>query len=139
MLQNKQFKTPQHVLTVATLLLALAIAAVPGQRAFALITDGEGNDPIPDPGWPTGAAAIFNNPARRRMVGRHARDYPKLRRILQRTMVCRISRRRQNPKRRPGRLRQVGCEEKASHRARRYRKKYLAQLAQQAQLSQSSQ
>ena len=31
MLQNKQFKTPQHVLTVATLLLVLAIAAFPSK------------------------------------------------------------------------------------------------------------
>jgi hypothetical protein len=32
--------------------------------AFALITGGEGNEPIRDPGWPAGAAAIFNHPTR---------------------------------------------------------------------------
>ncbi|HEX2474545.1 MAG TPA: hypothetical protein VHK01_07365, partial [Lacipirellulaceae bacterium] len=29
-----------------------------------MITGGEGNEPIRDPGWPTGAAAIFNHPTR---------------------------------------------------------------------------
>jgi hypothetical protein len=29
-----------------------------------LITGGEGNEPISDPGWPAGAAAIFNSPTR---------------------------------------------------------------------------
>ena len=51
-------------LGVAALWLAVAIAAVPFQQAFALITGGEGNRPIADPGWPKGAAAIFNNQAR---------------------------------------------------------------------------
>ena len=51
-------------LAVATMLLAVAIAAVPFRQAVALITGGEGNGPIADPGWPKGAAAIFNNPAR---------------------------------------------------------------------------
>ena len=46
------------------MLLAVAIAAVPFRQAVALITGGEGNRPIADPGWPKGAAAIFNNPAR---------------------------------------------------------------------------
>ncbi len=32
--------------------------------AFALITGGEGNTPITDPGWPKGAAAVFNSPNR---------------------------------------------------------------------------
>jgi hypothetical protein len=32
--------------------------------ALALITGGEGNKPIGDPGWPKGAAAIFNVPSR---------------------------------------------------------------------------
>ena len=64
MLRWTQFKRPQHIVTVATMLLAISMAAVPCQRAFALIRGGEGNSPIPDPGWPKGAAAIFNNPAR---------------------------------------------------------------------------
>ena len=42
---------------LATGLLAVAIAAVPFQAARALITGGEGNKPIADPGWPRGAAA----------------------------------------------------------------------------------
>lgn len=46
--------------TGLTLLLAAAILAVPVQEAFALITGGEGNNPIGDPGWPKGAAEIFN-------------------------------------------------------------------------------
>ena len=34
------------------------------RTAPALITGGEGNGPIADPGWPKGAYAIFNNPGR---------------------------------------------------------------------------
>ena len=34
------------------------------REAAALITGGEGNKPISDPGWPKGAAAIFNHPSR---------------------------------------------------------------------------
>jgi hypothetical protein len=37
---------------------------VTSPQAFALITGGEGNTPLPDPGWPKGAAAIFNVTAR---------------------------------------------------------------------------
>ena len=44
--------------------LAVTIWTVPPQTAFALITGGKGNRPLADPGWPTGAAAIFNNPVR---------------------------------------------------------------------------
>jgi hypothetical protein len=51
-------------LAVASLLLAVAILAVPFRQAVALIRGGEGNRPIADPGWPKGAAVIFNNPAR---------------------------------------------------------------------------
>jgi hypothetical protein len=32
--------------------------------AFALITGGDGNEPLSDPGWPSGSAAIFNHPGR---------------------------------------------------------------------------
>jgi hypothetical protein len=45
------------------LVLAILTVAVPGE-AFALITGGEGNKPISDPGWPAGAAALFNHPGR---------------------------------------------------------------------------
>ncbi|HWY86547.1 MAG TPA: carboxypeptidase-like regulatory domain-containing protein [Gemmataceae bacterium] len=43
------------------LLLVAALAAVPAREAFALIMGGEGNSPIADPGWPKGAAVIFNS------------------------------------------------------------------------------
>jgi hypothetical protein len=42
------------------LLLTAALLAVPTQEVFALIFGGVGNDPIRDPGWPAGAAGIFN-------------------------------------------------------------------------------
>ena len=45
-------------------LLVLAMAAVPLREAWALITGGEGNKPLNDPGWPKGAAAIFDHPGR---------------------------------------------------------------------------
>jgi hypothetical protein len=48
----------------ATGLLAATILAIPFRSATALITGGEGNKPIADPGWPKGAAVIFNHPAR---------------------------------------------------------------------------
>src|SRR6516162_1167828 len=41
-------------------LLATAIVALTSSEAFALITGGEGNKPLTDPGWPVGAEAIFN-------------------------------------------------------------------------------
>jgi len=44
-------------------LLILFLAAVP-REASALIVGGEGNKPVADPGWPKGAAAIFNTSAR---------------------------------------------------------------------------
>jgi hypothetical protein len=46
------------------LFVALVILVTPTSKALALITGGEGNEPISDPGWPAGAAAIFNNPTR---------------------------------------------------------------------------
>lgn len=48
----------------ATMSLALILLGLSSQSALALITGGEGNAPIDDPGWPTGAAVIFNHPAR---------------------------------------------------------------------------
>jgi hypothetical protein len=38
----------------------MAIMAFTSAEVFALIEGGEGNNPIADPGWPTGAATIFN-------------------------------------------------------------------------------
>ena len=64
MLRWARLRQRRRRLAVATMLLAVAIAAVPFRQAVALITGGEGNRPIADPGWPKGAAAIFNNPAR---------------------------------------------------------------------------
>src|SRR3954462_13401727 len=49
--------------TTASLLLII-LAAVAPPEAFALITGGEGNTPITDPGWPRGGAAIFNHAGR---------------------------------------------------------------------------
>lgn len=46
--------------TVLLLLLAMALIALTSSEALALIEGGEGNSPITDPGWPEGAAAIFN-------------------------------------------------------------------------------
>ncbi len=46
------------------LLLAAAFLAIPSQEAFALIFGGVGNEPLRDPGWPDGAAVIFNTPKR---------------------------------------------------------------------------
>lgn len=45
---------------VFLLLLASAILAFTCSKASALIFGGEGNSPLNDPGWPEGAAAIFN-------------------------------------------------------------------------------
>src|SRR5262245_15823338 len=46
------------------LLLSAAIVAVTGPKGFALLIGGVGNAPMRDPGWPEGAAAIFNTSAR---------------------------------------------------------------------------
>jgi Carboxypeptidase regulatory-like domain len=45
-------------------LLSVALIATSTPEAFALITGGAGNQPIDDPGWPAGAAPIFNVTAR---------------------------------------------------------------------------
>jgi len=50
-------RSPQALLAIG---LMLAVVA----EARALITGGEGNKPLRDPGWPKGAAAIFNHPGR---------------------------------------------------------------------------
>src|SRR4051795_2784463 len=44
------------------LLCVLALAVT--RNAEALIEGGEGNKPLRDPGWPKGAAAIFNHMGR---------------------------------------------------------------------------
>jgi hypothetical protein len=46
------------------LLLATLALAIPSQEAFGLIMGGEGNKALRDPGWPKGAAVIFNRVSR---------------------------------------------------------------------------
>ena len=40
--------------------LMIAMLSLSGRPAWALIFGAEGNNPITDPGWPKGAAAVFN-------------------------------------------------------------------------------
>lgn len=49
---------------IAPGLLLTILAVWTPREAGALITGGEGNKPLTDPGWPAGAAAIFNHPGR---------------------------------------------------------------------------
>lgn len=44
--------------------LGLTVWTASSGSAWALITGGEGNDPLNDPGWPQGAAAVFNAKSR---------------------------------------------------------------------------
>jgi hypothetical protein len=55
---REEFAMKRSVL--ATTMIALLTA----RSASALITGGEGNEPVRDPGWPAGAAAVFNTSAR---------------------------------------------------------------------------
>lgn len=48
---------------MACLLIAALAVAAP-REASALIVGDAGNKPVADPGWPKGAAAIFNHPGR---------------------------------------------------------------------------
>ena len=50
--------------TTAAVVAALGLAINLPSSASALITGGEGNEPVTDRGWPAGAAAIFNHPGR---------------------------------------------------------------------------
>ena len=61
---SPQVKRPRRARTTAAIFLAITLGVVPVPRAFAMITGGEGNKPITDPGWPKGGAAIFNYPGR---------------------------------------------------------------------------
>jgi hypothetical protein len=45
-------------------LTPLLLSLLAWHSAFALITGGKGNEPIPNPGWPEGAEKIFNHEAR---------------------------------------------------------------------------
>jgi hypothetical protein len=57
-------KNFRKTLAAATVLLSATIALTPFQPTSAMITGGEGNRPVHDPGWPAGAALIFNHPGR---------------------------------------------------------------------------
>src|SRR3974390_1609048 len=57
-------KANERRIPAAAIVLAVLLTAIPLRQAAALITGGEGNKPIADPGWPKGAAAIFNHPGR---------------------------------------------------------------------------
>lgn len=48
----------------AVAVFTAALTLLAAQEARALIVGGEGNDPINDPGWPNGAAGVFNVKAR---------------------------------------------------------------------------
>jgi hypothetical protein len=61
MFQPSRKKTVAAFLSLA---LVLSLSTLPFHKANAMIMGGEGNTPINDPGWPSGAAALFNNPAR---------------------------------------------------------------------------
>ncbi len=50
--------------TLASLCLTVVLLGAPGHEALALIMGGVGNKPIRDPGWPKGAAALFNHEGR---------------------------------------------------------------------------
>jgi hypothetical protein len=64
MLKRSKSQLSCHGCGMVAFLLAVATLTVLCQPTSALIIGGEGNEPIRDPGWPTGAAAIFNHPAR---------------------------------------------------------------------------
>lgn len=51
-------------LRIYSLALVLFTLLGLGSPAWALITGGEGNEPLNDPGWPIGGAAIFNHESR---------------------------------------------------------------------------
>lgn len=60
--RRRRFPRPPRLLRRLGLLLALLL--VPASHAMALIMGGEGNSPVNDPGWPAGAAKVFNSPSR---------------------------------------------------------------------------
>ena len=51
-----------HAMIVVFLTAGMTSWVAP--KAFAMIIGGEGNKPIADPGWPSGAAVIFNTKSR---------------------------------------------------------------------------
>jgi len=61
MQRRRPIRSRQQVLAATAILIVIMTATVP---AFARISGGKGNKPLTDPGWPQGAAAVFNQPAR---------------------------------------------------------------------------
>ncbi len=59
-----EHKRSERQVPAAAIILAFLLVALPTREAAAMITGGEGNTPIADPGWPKGAAAIFNHAGR---------------------------------------------------------------------------
>lgn len=55
-----RFRASQAAAVIVAVTMTLAACGT----ACGLITGGVGNEPIRDPGWPAGAAAIFNHPGR---------------------------------------------------------------------------
>src|SRR5262245_29537528 len=54
---RKRFSLP-------TVFLVVSVTLISYQEASALIEGGVGNKPLNDPGWPKGAAPMFNHPGR---------------------------------------------------------------------------
>jgi hypothetical protein len=54
----------RQIVRPAWRVLALMAGLIVASPAYALIEGGAGNDPLSDPGWPTGAAEVFNTPHR---------------------------------------------------------------------------
>ncbi len=64
MMRGANLCRPDRWFAAATMGMAAAMAVAFVQTVTAMEMGGEGNTPIGDPGWPKGAAAVFNNPAR---------------------------------------------------------------------------
>jgi hypothetical protein len=64
MLRWTQTQGFRWVRRAATVLVALAMAAGSYRTAFAMDFFSTGNKPVHNPGWPKGAAAVYNNVAR---------------------------------------------------------------------------
>lgn len=64
MLCPQQFRMRQTALLAAKPLLAAMLAAAVAHQALGMIEGGNDNRPHIDPGWPEGAAAVFNTPER---------------------------------------------------------------------------
>ena len=77
MLRWTQTQGFRWVRRAATVLVALAMAAGSYRTAFAMDYFSVGNKPVPDPGWPKGAAMVYNNPARVAQHGRGDSGYDK--------------------------------------------------------------